>query len=80
MAELVTAVEVGETFTAETMRGGEKQRVSYTVAESCGANDGHWYCVTHDELFANQLAKDSHISRGTHRLAWACWTHGPEKP
>ena len=30
--------------------------------------------------FANQLQKDSHITEGSHQLAWICHEHGIEQP
>lgn len=41
---------------------------------------GHWYCVTHGEHFENQLQKDTHITQGSHQLAWICHEHGIEQP
>lgn len=43
------------------------------VHASCGGTSGGWTCVTHDESFDNQIAKDSHIARGVHVLAWRCY-------
>ena len=74
----VTTVREGQTF--EAVVGAEGQPSTYTVGPKCDQNHGYWYCVTHDKLFANQLAKDSHITKGKHVLAWACWKHGPEVP
>jgi len=42
--------------------------------------NGHWYCQSHYEHFANQLMKDFHIAEGFHRLIWFCHEHGPEEP
>lgn len=34
---------------------------------------GSWYCLTHEQLFANQLVKDVHIDDDrSHVLAWIC--------
>lgn len=62
--ERVAPVDVGETLTM-----GDREEL---VHESCGANNGRWYCATHDEHFMNQFQKDGHISQGWHRLAWLC--------
>lgn len=74
----VATVETGEKFT--TTRGPDHVPFVLDVVESCGSNNGLWYCVTHDVSFPNQLAKDSHIERGDHKLAWLCYEHGPETP
>lgn len=75
----VTPATPGDQFT--TTIGHEREEHTFTVCESCGSNDGQWYCVTHDALFAHNLAKDSHIDDGgQHVLAWVCYEHGPETP
>lgn len=75
----VTAAQPGVTFTST--HGPAHDPVSHTVGESCGSPAGRWYCITHDEGFANQLSKDSHISgAGDHSLVWVCFEHGPETP
>jgi hypothetical protein len=51
-----------------------------TVLPKCDENQGHWFCATHREDFANQLQKDIHIHDGKHTLAWVCHTHGVEVP
>ncbi len=51
-----------------------------TVKPKCDTNQGHWFCVTHREDFANQLQKDIHIHDGRHTLAWICYEHGVEVP
>lgn len=68
-----TDVEAGEIVTS---RGG----VETTVKPSCGDGAGHWWCVKHDEFFANNLSARTHDGRGTHRMAWWCFEHGPEVP
>ena len=64
--------------------GPYKEEREYVVGPSCGTETaGTWYCVTCDELFTSNIAKDTHVVDGddrVHRLAWACWTHGPEVP
>lgn len=56
-------------------------RLTVTVSVPCeDSRGGHWFCSTHSEGFGNQLQKDGHIQRGTHRLVWICHTHGPEAP
>lgn len=71
-AERVTAVAIGDRVALLTM---------VTAAEPCLANTGNWYCVTHQEMFANQINKDFHLSgKGRHVLAWFCHTHGLEAP
>jgi len=53
-----------------------------TVKVSCGdKHNGHWYCVTHQEHFQNQLMKDFHLEEveGGHKLVWICHEHGAEE-
>lgn len=51
---------------------------AYTVAPKCNVNTsrGRWLCVTHPQIFDNQLQKDTHIHEGEHELAWFCPVHG----
>ena len=54
---------------------------SHTVKPQCEEKqDGHWYCLTHQEGFSNQLMKDIHIDDRAHILTWICHAHGPEVP
>ena len=69
----VDAAVVGTTFQ-------DQHDEVHIVTDSCGSNGGQWYCITHLEPFANQLQKDTHISRGTHVLGWVCLEHGVETP
>jgi len=73
MAEPV-AIEIGAT--------GVLQDVAFTAKESCGSNGGRWACVTHNEVFTNQLMKDSHIGSNKKpcTLVWICPDHGVERP
>lgn len=74
----------------EACKAGEKVKITYPGAKprseevevkpSCGKNNGHWYCVTHQEGFQNNFMKDTHIRNGKHRLAWICHEHGAEEP
>lgn len=41
---------------------------------------GHWYCVTHERDFPNNISMHSHTSEGEHVLTWICHVHGPEVP
>jgi hypothetical protein len=69
----VTTAAEGTTY---TLRGD-----TYTVGPKCESQlPGAWVCVTHAEVFRNQLAKDGHIDAGEHVLAWVCGEHGPEVP
>lgn len=71
----ITTVEANEELTLQPT--GDR----ITVLPACDLQaGGHWYCVTHDEYFQNQLMKDSHISRGDHKMAWVCLDHGIETP
>lgn len=70
----VTQVIPGETVEGDY--GGE-----YIVKAKCEFLDvGHWWCVTHDEGFANPMERSAHTREGDHRLAWVCHYHGPEQP
>lgn len=70
----VKPVEVGESII-------DANSIRQTIGEACSAkNNGIWFCVTHREAFANQFAKDVHVTVGEHRLAWVCNEHGFEKP
>jgi hypothetical protein len=52
-----------------------------TVGPKCtSTTDGHWFCITHDQGFGNNLQMQGHTDRGEHTLAWICHTHGPEVP
>lgn len=56
-----------------------KQKVE--VGPTCDANNGLWYCCTHEEMFDNQFAKDIHIRDDVpHVMAWFCFEHGLEQP
>ena len=59
--------------TGETVKGK-------IVLPGCNGTVGRWFCVTHDEMFPNQFAKDAHIFEGEHTLAWICLEHGFEVP
>jgi hypothetical protein len=73
----VTAAKAGATIVVPTMG----YPASMQVEPACTAkNDGNWYCATHRTWFANQLQKDSHITRGRHTLVWMCNLHGAEAP
>jgi hypothetical protein len=65
----VVKAEVGDIV--EATKWG---RPRLPVYASCGTNGhGSWTCVTHPEdVLENNFQKDSHISRGRHRLAWFC--------
>ena len=52
-----------------------------TVQEPCTGEAGHWACVTHKEVFQNNLEADAHQSDAReHAVVWLCPTHGPEGP
>lgn len=74
----VTPATEGQAFTISA--GPENTPAEYVVAPKCDGTEGRWLCVTHGEVFPNQLAKDSHIDRGEHVLTWVCLEHGPEVP
>jgi hypothetical protein len=66
---------------------GDKIKVEYgngdvdtaVVSGPCDdSKSGRWYCVTHRQIFDNQMQKDSHIGRGSHKMVWLCFHHGPE--
>lgn len=50
------------------------------VLAPCKIDNGIWRCITHVETFRTQIAKDFHISEGSHKLAWNCYEHGIEQP
>ena len=73
----------GKVDEISTVRVGETVKLSngtVTVFNACKLDSGVWRCVTHAEILPSQLSKDSHISKGTHRLAWQCFEHGVEQP
>lgn len=72
--ERITKAEVGQKIHAKQIDR------KFIVAESCAGTGGSWYCVTHDQSFANNFEKDSHIREGNHQFAWVCPQHGPEVP
>lgn len=73
MTELVQPASLGDVITYD-----DRELV---IESSCEANFGVWYCVTHDETFAHNFAKDSHLGDdAAHVLAWLCAAHGPEVP
>lgn len=51
----------------------------FHVSAVCDKDEGHWYCDTHQKGFVNNIQKDTHISRGRHRMVWWCHLHGPEQ-
>lgn len=76
----IETVKAGEKLTV-TYPGATPRKVEVTVVAACDVKDrGQWYCATHDEFFANQFDKDTHISTGSHKLAWNCFEHGIEEP
>lgn len=78
--ERVVPVEIGEEVEVH-YPGATPRIVKEKVQAPCSQkHNGHWYCLTHHEHFANQFDKDTHISTGTHKLAWICHEHGIEKP
>jgi len=62
------------------IKGINDHFTQYIVAAACKENRGIWFCITDSQSFLNQFEKNSHISQGTHELAWLCFTHGPEVP
>ena len=54
--------------------------ITAALAPCESQHGGHWFCLTHNEGFQNQLQKDGHINRGDHELVWMCHEHGPEAP
>lgn len=76
----VEAVKEGEQVQI-TYHGSRKRVETVKVQPACAnQNGGHWYCVTHQEGFANNFDKDTHIREGKHRLVWLCHEHGAEQP
>ena len=48
-------------------------RQELEVQKSCGQNGrGQWVCITHKKVFDNGFQKDSHITHGSHVMAWFC--------
>lgn len=76
----VTSVEIGEEV--EVYYPGYRPHTVKEKAQApCrDAHNGHWYCVTHRLHCSNQFHKDTHITRGKHKLAWVCYQHGLEAP
>lgn len=72
--ERITKAGVGQKIHAKQINR------KFIVEASCGAENGIWYCVTHDQAFSNNFEKDSHIRKGNHQFAWVCPVHGPEVP
>lgn len=75
--ERISKAAIGRRFRLKLH--GDRDR-NYVVGAACALNEGHWYCLTHGEGFANQIQKDGHIHRGRHELVWVCHHHGPEVP
>lgn len=61
------------------------------VIANCEADDGHWFCATHDKHFDSNRERDSHGKveewlREQYRgdvddpclYVWVCHEHGPE--
>lgn len=54
------------------------QPTEMTVNPKCHASNkaGHWYCVTHQKGFTNNLELGCHISvNQRHVMAWFCYEH-----
>lgn len=76
---------VGEAITRTTSSGD-------TIREKVGAYcdtgnlakpehrapGGHWYCLTHQTGFRNNLETNSHTGAGEHLMIWVCDEHGAE--
>ena len=54
----------------------------YVVQSNCDLkNQGLWGCVTHREVFANNLQASIHEDDNRkHVVVWFCYEHGPEVP
>lgn len=72
---------------------GEKviwiSRKPFEVRARCDGAVGHWFCVSHQESFRNNLQANSHVEesgavpavrddRAEHIMVWICAEHGPE--
>lgn len=83
-AQKLTSVCEGERVQMTVMGGEHGVKNTLTIGAYHPTEPsnklGHWFCVTHDEHFANQMQKDTHINQGTHHLAWICHEHGIEQP
>jgi hypothetical protein len=58
------------------LRSGEV--VPFQAKESCGTPyDGHWYCVTCEEMIAEPIVWAVHMNRGDkqHVMVWRCDKH-----
>lgn len=71
---IVTKASVGDHFRGEPLKPACPE-----------THAGYWVCLNHPDdphlaRFRNQLQKDIHIQKGTHRLAWWCYDHGAEAP
>lgn len=77
---VIPLVTAGETYRCDS--GGPKSKlVDLTIAPSCGAKSGVWMCMTCDEVFPHDWARDSHAdTEAEHRFSWVCPEHGPEVP
>lgn len=76
----VNVVDVGQTITWPTGFPVNATR-QHVVKPRCDLNDGRWGCVTHQTMFANNLAASIH-EEDPHRhvVVWLCDEHGPEVP
>lgn len=53
----------------------------FTVLPRCDLGAGTWGCITHKELFRNNLEASSHEDDDAeHGVVWLCDEHGPEVP
>ena len=74
----VTAAAVGSTITIPS--GWPVADREWRVEPACDKKDaGQWACVTHKEVFRNNLSASIHEDDNRrHVVVWLCWEHGPE--
>lgn len=77
---IVEAVKAGEEVTITYPRYKTRTEKMIVKPACTNRSGGQWYCVIHQEGFAHNFAKDTHIREGKHSLVWLCFEHGAEQP
>lgn len=70
---------VHDVVEGQVIQVGEEE---HTVLADCNdKNNGHWWCVTHDRGFINNITLSGHVNdKDDHVITWVCHEHGPEIP
>lgn len=69
---MIEKKEVTVVKTGDIIKG---DGIEYEVHDACSVDDGRWVCLTHGEVFINNLQLWNHTHSGEHKLVWFCYHH-----